>query len=308
MLSILIPTYNHVCLPLVNKLHAQAVVAGVAFELLLADDASREEVRKENSRMADLPACRYLQLEENIGPARIRNYLARQAQYPYLLFLDDDAMPVNDTFIVDYLHAAQPGAVVCGGFSYPRLAAMGSCLPTTSSQLPATPDAGLRYRYGTKVEEKLCRSAHLSGRMLFFGICFLAPASLFGKVSFDESFGFGYEDLAFGVRLKQAGFSILYVDNPVYHLTLETSEQYLEKTQRAVRNLSRHMEQMQPYVRLLQWHAGLRRFGLVSLTAFLFRQNEKRLVRNLTSPHPSLKLFAFYKLGYLCTLKQSNGL
>lgn len=288
MLSILVPTYNRVCLPLVKTLQHQAIAAGIVFELLLADDASQEEFREQNRQMNDLPGCRYLQLNENIGPARIRNYLAQAAQYPYLLFLDDDSMPVSDTFVADYLAAAQEGVVICGGFVYPR-------------QQPAA-DAILRYVYGVEVEERLCREGYLAQRPSFFGICFLLPAEVLARVPFDPGFGFGYEDLAFGVRLIQAGVTIHYIQNPVYHLVVETSEQYLAKTRRAVRNLANHIEQMQSYVRLLQWYITLRRFHLLPLVAFLYRFNEQRLAHHLMGPHPSLKLFAFYKLGYLSTL------
>ena len=40
MISILIPTYNAVCLPLIEKVHSQAVALQIPFEILLADDAS----------------------------------------------------------------------------------------------------------------------------------------------------------------------------------------------------------------------------------------------------------------------------
>ena len=42
-LSILIPTYNHCCLQLVETLHAQAsALDGLAFEILVADDGSTD--------------------------------------------------------------------------------------------------------------------------------------------------------------------------------------------------------------------------------------------------------------------------
>lgn len=93
MISILIPTYNAVCLPLVERVCAQALALQVPYEILLADDASCGSFRWQNRLMDQWPGCRYLQMEENQGPARIRNYLASQARYPYLLFLDSDVMP-----------------------------------------------------------------------------------------------------------------------------------------------------------------------------------------------------------------------
>ena len=84
MISILIPTYNAVCLPLIEKVHSQAVALQIPFEILLADDASCEDIRQQNRKIAEWQGCRYLQKEENQGPARTRNYLASEAQYPYL--------------------------------------------------------------------------------------------------------------------------------------------------------------------------------------------------------------------------------
>ena len=113
MISILIPTYNAVCLPLIEKVHSQAVALQIPFEILLADDASREDIRQQNRKITEWQGCRYLQKEENQGPARIRNYLASEAQYPYLLFLDSDVMPVSDSFIAEYLKVSRSGLVVC---------------------------------------------------------------------------------------------------------------------------------------------------------------------------------------------------
>ena len=92
MISILIPTYNAVCLSLIEKMYKQAIALRIPFEILLADDASCENIRQQNRKMTEWQGCRYLQQEENQGPARIRNYLASEARYPYLLFLDSDVI------------------------------------------------------------------------------------------------------------------------------------------------------------------------------------------------------------------------
>lgn len=138
---------------------------------------------------------------------------------------------------------------------------------------------------------------------------FMICRDAFLKVCFDESFHLGYEDTLFGMQLEQAGVEILHIDNVVYHLVEENSEQFLMKIRRAVRNLDGHIDQMHSHVKLLRWYTTVKRLKMVSVVAFLFKHNEKRLVSNLTSQHPSLKLFCFYKLGYLCTFlseKQSG--
>lgn len=74
MISILIPTYNAVCLPLIEKVHSQAVALQIPFEILLADDASREDIRQQNRKITEWQGCRYLQKEENQGPARLSGF------------------------------------------------------------------------------------------------------------------------------------------------------------------------------------------------------------------------------------------
>ena len=93
-------------------LYKQVISSSVRFEIILADDASSEEYRQINKKVNDLPYCKYLQCEENLGPARIRNYLAEQAQYPYLLFLDSDVLPVEDDFLTTSFDLAQSNKFV----------------------------------------------------------------------------------------------------------------------------------------------------------------------------------------------------
>mgnify|MGYP000050457834 len=150
------------------------------------------------------------------------------------------------------------------------------------------------------VEEQSAGQRNKEPYNRFISMNFMICRDAFLKVRFDETFHLGYEDTLFGMQLEQAGVEILHIDNPVYHLVEENSEQFLMKIRRAVRNLDGHIEQMHSHVKLLRWYACVKRLGMAPLVAFLFRQIEKRLVSNLTSRKPSLKLFAFYKLGYLC--------
>lgn len=291
MLSILIPVYNTDCTQLVKQLQAEARSLRVPYEIIVADDASRPDIGETNRQITEW-GCRYLPLPENIGPARIRNYLAEQAKYPSLLFMDADTLPASGHFLQDYLQAFRPNTVVCGGFLYHR-------------QKPQ-PDYALRYYYGIQVEEKNAAQRGLHPYTQFIGMSFLADKQLFSKVRFDETMHFGYEDAWFGIRLKQAGIPIRHIDNPVYHLSADTSAAYLEKIRRSVDNLSNHIDKMRPYIRLLQWHTKIEKLHLKGTIASLFKRIRPLLEKNLTSASPSLHLFAFYKLGYLCLIRQGG--
>ena len=287
MLSILIPVYNINCVSLVKKLHEMALLTKIPFEILLADDASCEEVREENRVLNVLKGCHMLELEENHGPAFVRNYLGEQACYPYLLFLDTDTRPVEAEFLSTYLnHVGEH--VVCGGFSYKKVEG-----------------AVLRYKYGMQVEAQPATERNKQPYQRFISMNFLIPRKIFLSVRFDETFHLGYEDTAFGRRLEAAGVPVLHIENPVWHLVEEDTSAFLAKTRRSVKNLLGYEQELLPYVRLLRWYNGVKRFHAVALTAFIFRMSESLLEKNLTGKHPSLRLFAFYKLGYFCRLSIS---
>ncbi len=293
MLSILLPTYNANCMPLIETVYKQAVLLDVPFEILLADDASVDTIRLQNRKMTRWNECRYLQLEQNVGPARIRNYLATQAQYPYLLFLDSDVIPAKDSFLSDYLNIAKQNRAVCGGFVYKR-----DNIPDNSI---------LRYKYGIAVEERTADFRNKQPYHCFISMNFLICREAFQKVRFDESFHLGYEDTLFGMQLQQAEIAIEHIDNPVYHCVEENSNQFLVKIKRAVGNLIGHEQNMRPYVKLLRWHNVVKRLGMQPVFAFVFSKYEQTIISNLTGKTPSLKLFAFYKLGYLCLLHQKQN-
>ena len=284
MLSILIPVYNINCVSLVRKLYEMALLTEFPFEILLADDASCRKVREENRGLNRLDGCRVLELETNHGPAFIRNYLGEQARYPYLLFLDTDTSPVGEAFLSLFLKNAG-GQVVCGGFCYPEEG-----------------DSFLRNKYGAQVEAQPAAERRKHPYQHFISMNFFIPRELFLRVRFDETFHFGYEDTAFGKRLEDAGIPVLHIENPVWHLVEEDAASFLVKTRRSVKNLLGRERELLPYVRLLRWYNCLKRFHAVALTAFLFRISESLLEKNLTGKHPSLRLFAFYKLGYFCWL------
>ena len=82
-LSILIPTYNNVCLELVRDLQAQASILSstndLEYEILVADDGSTDKnAIEKNRKINELNNCRYIERKENIGRAAIRNHTQRQ--------------------------------------------------------------------------------------------------------------------------------------------------------------------------------------------------------------------------------------
>lgn len=288
MLSILIPTYNFDCTHLAEELQRQITASGMVAEVIVMDDASpRQELRAANQSVNDLPNCRLVQLENNVGIARIRNLLADEAQYDKLLFLDSDVYPVHDDFVKAYLDASENGDVVCGGLLF--------------RDTPPSPDCTLRYKYGSRVESMTVEQRMKEPYGEFRTLSFLISREVFMKVRFNEAFTqYGHEDTFFGKEIGEKGYSILHIDNPIYHDVPDTNEDFLEKTRRSIENLKRHQEILLSHVRLLRFYKKLQKCHIDAAVAMAFKVFQKPLLSNLKGKHPSLKLFNVYKVGYLC--------
>ncbi len=292
MLSILIPTYNYDCRHLVSDLHQQAELAGIAYEVIVADDASPEPIYKEKNREINtLLHCRLIELPENVGRARIRNRLADEAQYEWLLFMDCDAEVISPTFITDYLRHTD-AEVVCGGLCH-------------ANALPS-PTMSLRYAYEKRADKR--RAARYRERKpyeQFITFCFMVRASVFHTIRFDDSITeYGHEDTLFGIELEKRGVDIRHIDNPMCQGGIETNEEFLKKTRAALRNLASMESSMQGHSSLLSAYGLLKKFRLHQLAARCFIKQEQRLTQQLTGPSPRLPLFFVYKLGYFCAIKQ----
>lgn len=293
MISVLIPTYNDDCSALIAALCDQAKSLDMPCEVVVGDDCSpMQQVRTINRRACEDAGARYLQADVNLGPARLRNRMADDAHGDYMLFIDSDAMPVNDTFLAEYASHLVEGGVVCGGFAYKPLSEFETC--------------ALRYKYGVATESEPLAKRARHPYASFKGVNFCAHRTVMERVRFEETIHFGYEDAWFGLKLREAGIPVRHIDNPVWHLSRDTSEAYLGKIRRSIDNVSQHIGMMQSQIKLLRWYAGVRRLGLTAAVARAFRQYRTRIETNLTGDDPSLQLFAFYKLGYLCTVMQDR--
>ena len=118
-ISILIPTRNYDCRPLLETLHRQLLQAHVAGEIILGDDSSDPNYAQLYDALQQEELIRLVRPTTHLGAGRMRNYLAQQAEGDQLLIIDSDTMPASARFVVDYLQAAHSDRVVVGGFCYP---------------------------------------------------------------------------------------------------------------------------------------------------------------------------------------------
>lgn len=321
-LSILIPTYDFVCYPLVLALHGQAEALGIDYEILVAEDGSKQQGRVvANLKINELPHCRHLHRTENAGRAAIRNILADEARGEWLLFLDSDAKVEKPDFLAAYLAAANEGSPEPRDEQEKPHDAQAEDVTARRSNAPvivgglyhapacADPTRALRFRYEREADRS--RSAaqrSLKAYMEFSTFNFMIRSDIFRALRFDEKCReYGYEDALFGLALQRRGIPILHIDNALLHTGLDTNAQFLGKTEAALRTLAALAPELRECSRVHRLFARLKRYALAPFLRAAFRLCGKPLRRHLEkSARPSLRLFALYKLIYYASLRPAT--
>lgn len=290
-LSILIPTYNDDCYNLVCDIQKQAsAVSGLGYEIIVGDDGSTHKSIVESiKRINSMEKCRVIRPPKNIGRAAIRNLLAREASYDWILYIDADMRISRQDFIKEYIEKATQSCVVYGGYEIPNINLKGN----------------LRYKYEKSVatnhsaevrQENPYKDFHTSNFLIRRDVMLYTP--------FNEQIKrYGYEDVLFGKELKLKNINILHIDNPVVFSTFESNVDFLRKTDEGITTLSEFDTLLGDYSRLVPIYEKLKRYHLQGFTKFVFQVTEPAIKRILTSRHPSLALFSFYKVGKYITMK-----
>lgn len=284
MLSILIPVYDYTVLPLVNELVKQCNNCGITFEILCQDDASNSQKNILNQEVNLLSNCSFFTNEANLGRGKNINSLAQKAVKDWLLILDCDTFPADSNFIQKYIDAAQNSNknIFFGGIIY-------------EDKKPQKEQL-LRWIYGHKRETNSVLTSNL-----------LIKKEVFLQYPFDDSITkYGYEDLCFFSVLKKNNFEISQIENRTFHLNLETSEMFLNKTKTALKNLVflyNSNKICSDDSKIIKAFELLKNLKLTRFSAFIFKKNQIKMERNLLSENPSLFLFDLYKLGFFSFLK-----
>jgi glycosyltransferase involved in cell wall biosynthesis len=285
-ISVLIPTYNHVCVALVKGLAQQLEAVGGDYEIIVADDGSTDAATvAENQVINTLPHCRYIVREENVGRAAIRNFLVREAQQPYVLFIDSDMTLISDDFIRRYLDN-DCDTVIDGGV----------VIHGDEEALKGN----LRYRYEkaeearhTAPERQKTPYQHLHTANL------LVRRDLMLKHPFDERFRhYGYEDVLLGKSFRQQHVAIAHIDNPLGFCTFETNADFVSKTEEGLRTLGQFRDDLRGYSRLLTLINNIHIPAVLTVIRLWHRLFGRLERRNLCGNRPSITVFKLYRLGY----------
>lgn len=295
MISICIPVYNTDIRNLTANLKKMADDLTIPWEIRVLDDGSKEEYRSPNRTIHRPGKVIYEELPSNAGRSAIRNELAKRAKFPFLLFLDADSLPVDNLFLQRYADMATRADVVCGGTLY--------------DENPPETDRMLRWIYGRE-REMVALSARQNKGFAITANNFMIRRDLLISIPFRESISkYGHEDTVLGYDLLQAGYAPVHIDNPVWHLGLEPSGEYLAKTRKAIENLVYISEEIVTDPRfmndsgLLRLRKKAKDLRLAWICSLIFRIMEPILRRHLTGPAPTLLLFDLYRAGYICSLK-----
>lgn len=293
LFSILIPTYNYDVFPLVKELHQQCMNAEIDFEILVNDDASKEFVTGKNLEQQFAHCTVFIQ-KENKGLSQSRNFLISQAKYEWILLLDSDLLPVNQFFIKRYLKQINTGyQIINGGLKY---------YDVTPSK-----EELLRWKYGRKREAlSIEKRLETKNKNAFFSSNLLIHKSVFDKVLYDQTLNkYGYEDLVFQKQVNGLNFRVLQIDNPVYHLKLDTSEIFLNKTKQSLQNLSFLIKNNRldfDDTRISKVYQKTNIPFIKWMIVRLFTIFEERMYNKLKSAKTNLFLFDLYRIGYFAKI------
>lgn len=294
-ISILLPTYNDVCIDAVRELARQAkCIVGVRWEVIVADDGSTDANAIEaNSAINEIEGCRYIRRLENAGRARIRNFLAASARFKWLLFIDSGMGIIRGDFISKYLEAASEGEqVVYGGYE----------VVGNAQEL----ERNLRFRYEKSNEKTLSlqwRRDHVYDQ--FHTSNFLISKVVYQQFPLDERVRrYGYEDVLLGKMLATANIRIKHIDNPIAFDNFESNELFVQKTEESLHTLRELADELQGYAKMLDAERRIRKWNLARPYLYIYNRSRQGWRSALCGDsRPSLLLFKAYKLGYFLSLQ-----
>ena len=300
-LSILLPSYNNVCVSLVQVLQRQAdALRGkldkpFRYEIIVADDCSTDAACIDANRViGDMLHCRYLRMEQNVGRAQIRNVLISESRGDYVLLIDSDLFLCDDNYL--YKYATSTADVVYGGT---RIGGEGFAMVDNEANTENL-KGNLRYIYEKKAEPSHRAAFRQLRPNQEISVCNLyARRDIMEAHPFDSRFkAYGYEDVLFGKRLAESGIEVTHIDNPVLINEFEPNSVFVKKTEEAILTLCRFEQDLEGYSNLKTKVTSLGRYIPLSLFRLWHRIMKNKEKRNLTGSKPNLLLFKLYKLGF----------
>ena len=130
---------------------------------------------------------------------------------------------------------------------------------------------------------------------------------------FDNSLirGWGHEDTLFAYTLKNRGYRIIHIDNPIVHQGYISNEKFICQMDQGLINLmriykSRQHEDLIHDFRTTHLLRSLEKWKLLFLLNIFYSIIKKPILNNIRSSKPKLFYFDIYKIGTLSKLISKN--
>lgn len=285
-ISVCIPVYNFDVRELVNSLSNEIISSNLDAEIILIDDASKEEFKTINQAITD-KTNQFIILEKNIGRSAIRNLFLKYTSGDFLLFLDCDAKIISGNFLKNYLEFIKENSdtkVIFGGFETEKKG-----------------ELTLRHKYSLEREIVSLEKRKAKPYSSFRGINFLVKKEILERFPFDENLKtYGYEDLIFSKILELNNITIFQLENPVIHCDDENTDDFLKKTDVAIQNLVKIYKENPSYIKsmkIINVFENLKSKGLINVYKQFYKLSKSFFLKKLHQKNPNLKYFDLYKLG-----------
>lgn len=292
-LSICIPVYNFDVRELVFDLKKEIDSQNIDAEIILIDDASKEECKQVNQEIQN-NIHQFIFLEKNIGRSRIRNLFLQYASGEFLLFLDCDGKIVGGSFLKKYIHFIQ---------EHPKTQIMYGGRKVLNSATDS--DHYLRWKFAVERENLSVEQRKEKPYISFQTNNFVIRKEILENVNFNPEFQkYGYEDLLFAMDLKTAHIKIDHIDNPILNNDLESNCVYLGKVEESVESLSHMLKDEKlsaklAEVKLVRIYNKLKNTPFKVILEMLFAIGEGSIKRKLSKGNVNLRYLDMYKLGLL---------
>ena len=227
MFSLLIPTYNFDCTQLVTNLAQQCAAlkerdSNFDFEIIVGDDGvyGRTHEGGQPARINHLPGCTFWESPAATWDGAGCDVLIEQSRFPYLLLMDADAAVCTPDFVARYWEMRQAADVVNGSLR--------------NLDSPCPRGCELRYCYEQAAERQRTQADHFRDNPFLHFTAFnvLINRQRLGALRFDPRCReYGYEDALLGLVMKEQGLTLVHIDNPLIHTGLDTSREFLMKTE-----------------------------------------------------------------------------
>lgn len=208
-----------------------------SFEVIVADNASSDDTVP--MVRADFPEVRLIVNDENLGFARATNQTLAAAHGRYLLMLNPDTILPPDALarLVEAADTRPEAGIVAPRLVYPDGSLQYSCrrFPTITAAIFRNTFLGRLFPHARSAECYVMADwDHDSLRTVDWasGACLLIRREAYEQVGpLDESFIFGSEDVDYGLRMRQAGWQVLFTPaTTVVHAVGRSSSQAVVPT------------------------------------------------------------------------------